>query len=181
MNSISVVVFDTRLLRESRSIEIDFVKHLVLYYRRPGQWALSSPVFPKRRVDARKSSNASSVVKCLTINVMTGMLETNQLEYCSRLCEKELKRSGFDVECVMLYPSPRKIRMRLEHVVWLALSGVAIDPQPDEQVECQDLTGDLSNSLSEIRKETHSWKNKVETSVRQSQTKVIDSRVLSRA
>ena len=38
------------------------------------------------------------------------MLEAKQLEYCSRLCEKELKRPGFDVECVMLGASPRKIR-----------------------------------------------------------------------
>ena len=40
---------------------------------------------------------------------------------------------------------------------------------------CQDLTGELSNSLSEVRKETDRWKTKVETCVRQSQTKVIDS------
>ena len=40
------------------------------------------------------------------------------------------------------------------------VSGVAIEPQPGEQVVCQDLTGDLSDSLSEIRKETHSWKTK---------------------
>ena len=51
------------------------------------------------------------------------------------------------------------------------VSGVAIEPQLDEQVVCQDLTGEMSDSLSE--------ENKVETCVRQSQTKVIDSRVLS--
>ena len=38
--------------------------------------------------------------------------------------------------------------------------GVAIESQPDDQVMCQDLTGELSNSLSEMRKETHSWKTK---------------------
>ena len=38
--------------------------------------------------------------------------------------------------------------------------GVAIEPLPDGQVVCQDLTGELSNSLSEMRKETHSWKTK---------------------
>ena len=100
----------------------------------------------------------SSVVKSLTV-----MLEAKQLEYCSRLCEKELKRSGFDVECVMLGASPRKIRSldasgarRMAGTV----SGVAIEPQPDEQVMCQDLTGELSNSLSEMRKKTRSWKTR---------------------
>ena len=102
MDSIIVVVFDTRLLRESRQIEIDFVNQLVVYYRRPRQWALSSSVFPTRRVDARKSS------KCVTINVMTGTLETNQLEYRSRLCEKELKRWGSDVECVKMMKPAKK-------------------------------------------------------------------------
>ena len=32
-------------------------------------------------------------------------------------------------------------------------SGVAIEPQPDEQVVCQDMTGELSDSLSEMRGE----------------------------
>ena len=41
-----------------------------------------------------------------------------------------------------------------------ATSEVAIEPQPDEQVVCQDLTGELSNSLSERCKETHRWKTK---------------------
>ena len=48
-----------------------------------------------------------------------------------------------------------------EHVVWLALRvGWRFKPQPDEQVVCQDLTGEMSNSLSEMRKETHRWKTK---------------------
>ena len=51
------------------------------------------------------------------------------------------------------------------------VSGVTIEPQPGEQVVCQDLTGELSDSLSEIRKETHSWKTKWRTCVRQSQPK----------
>ena len=84
MDSICVVVFDTRLQRESRQMEIDFVNQLDVYYRRPRQW--------------------ESFVG------MTGMLEANQLEYRSRLCEKELKQSGSDVECAMLGASPRKIR-----------------------------------------------------------------------
>ena len=109
MDSISMVVFDTRLLRESRQMEIDFVNQLDVYYRRPRQWALSSPVIPKRKVDERYSRlrerERGSVVKSLT-----GMLEANQLEYRSRLREKELKRSSSDVECAMLGASPRKIR-----------------------------------------------------------------------
>ena len=50
--------------------------------------------------------------------------------------------------------------MLLEHVVWLALSGPTIEPQPGKQVVCQDLTGELSDSLSEIRKKMDSWKAK---------------------
>ena len=137
MDSISVVVFDTRLLRESRQMEIDFVNQLDVYYRRPRQW--------------------ESFVG------MTGMLEANQLEYRSRLCEKELKRSGSDVECAMLGASPRKIRSLTASGARRkagTASGVAIEQQPDEQVVCQDLTGELSNSLSEMRKETHRWKTK---------------------
>ena len=61
---------------------MDFVNQLDVYCRRPRQWELSSPVIPTRRVDERYS----------------------------RLCEKELKRSGSDVECPMLGASPRKIR-----------------------------------------------------------------------
>ena len=68
------------------------------------------------------------------------MLEAKQLEYRSRLCEKELKRSGFDVECGMLGASPQKIRSlgasgarRMTDTE----SGVAIEPQPDEQVVCK--------------------------------------------
>ena len=53
------------------------------------------------------------------------MLEASQLEYRSRLCEKELKRSGSDVECAMLGASPRKIRSldasRARRVVGTAL------------------------------------------------------------
>ena len=63
----------------------------------------------------------------------------------------------------MLGASPRKIRSLdasgARRVIGTA-SGVAIEPQPDEQVVFQDLTGELSNSLSEMRKETHRWKTK---------------------
>ena len=106
------MVFDTRLLRESRQMEIDFVNQLNVHYRRPRQWALSSPVIPTRGVDERHSRLREKEFECTSsvVKSMTGMLETNQLEYRSRLCVKELKRSSSDVECAMLGASPRKIR-----------------------------------------------------------------------
>ena len=132
MDSISVE-FDTRMLRESRQMEIEFENQSDVYCKRPMQ----CPVIPTKWVGVK------------------GMLEANQLEYRSRLFEKDLKRSGSDVECATLDPLPRKIRSldasgacRMNGTV----SGVASEQQPDEQVVCQDLTGELSNSLSEIRK-----------------------------
>ena len=72
---ISSVGFDPRLLRES---EIDVVNLLGVYRKRPRQWALSSPVIPTRRVDERyltlcerEFGWSSSVVKCVTFNVMS--------------------------------------------------------------------------------------------------------------
>ena len=95
------------------------------------------------------------------MNSLTVTLEVNQLEYRSRFCEKELKWSGSDVECAMLGASPRKIKSvdasgerRMDGTV----SGVAIEQRLDEHVVCQNLTGELSNSLIEMRKETHNWK-----------------------
>ena len=52
VDSIRVVVFDTRLLRESRQMEIDFLNQLDVYWKR--RWALSRPVIP-RRVNERYS------------------------------------------------------------------------------------------------------------------------------
>ena len=89
MDTISVVVFDTRLMQDSRQMEIDFVNQLDVYCRRPRQW-----------------------------ESFVGMLEANQLEDRSRLCEKEFKRLGFNVECPLFGASPW---MLPEHVVWLAL------------------------------------------------------------
>ena len=82
------------------------------------------------------------------------LLEDNQLEYRSRLYEKELKRLGFDVEFAMLGALPRKIRsMDASGARRMAgtVSGVAIEPQLGEQVVCQDLIGGLSCSLSGMR------------------------------
>ena len=75
----------------------------------------------------------------------------------------QVPTSSSDVECAMLGASPRKIRSLdaagARRMIGTT-NGMAIEPQPDEQVVCQDLTGEMSNSLSEIRKETHSWKTK---------------------
>ena len=149
-DSIAVVEFDTGLLRESRQMEIVYVNQLDVNYRGPRQWELSRPVIPTRRVNERYSRLrekefewTSSVVKS-----MTRMLGVKQLECRSRLCEKELKRSSPRVECAMLGASPRKIRSLdvsgARRMVGTA-SEVAIEPQPDEQVVCQDLIGEWSN------------------------------------
>ena len=53
------------------------------------------------------------------------------------------------------------------------VSGVASELQPDEQVVCQDLSGELSNSLSKKRKEMNNWKTKWRHAF-QSQTNVIE-------
>ena len=90
MDSISVVVFDIRLMQESRL----FLNQLDVYCRRPRQW-----------------------------ESFVGMHDANRLEYRSRLCEKELKRLGFDVNCAMLVRRHGRsgLRMLAEHVVCLAL------------------------------------------------------------
>ena len=126
-DSIIVVEFDTRVLRESRQMEIDLVNQLDVNCKRPRQWASSFPVIPTKCVDVNGGS-------------------AKQLEYCSRPCEKDLKRLSFNVKCATFDMMSRT-------------SEVAIEPQPDEHVVCQDFT-DLSNSLSEIRKEKHNWKTK---------------------
>ena len=70
-----MVMFDTRLMLESRQMDIDFVNQLEVYCRLPRQWE-----------------------SCV------GMLEANQLEYCSRLRERTqttgFRRRGRDVGCV---------------------------------------------------------------------------------
>ena len=91
-----------------------------MYRKRPRQWASSFPLIPTKCVDVNGEG-------------------AEQLEYRSRLCEKELKRSSSDVECAMLGASARKIRSLnasgARRMV-SATSEVAIEPQPDEQVVC---------------------------------------------
>ena len=139
-HSIRVVESDPRVLQESRQMEVDFVNQLDVHRKRQRQWASGILLIPTKNGGGAE-----------------------QLEYRSKLCEKELKRSSSDVECAMLGASPRKIRSldasRARRMVGTA-SKVAIEPQPDEEVVCQDLTGEMSTSLSEIRKETHRWKTK---------------------
>ena len=67
----------------------------------------------------------------------------------ARDCEKDLKRLSSNVKCAIFDMMSRSVAG--------ATSGVV---STDEQMVCQDLTGELSNSLSEIRKETHYWKTK---------------------
>ena len=127
-----MVVFDTRLLRESRQMETDFVNQLDVYCRRPRQW--------------------ESFVE------MTGMLEANQLEYGSILCEKELKRSGFDVECAMLGASPWKIRS-LD--VFGARRMVSTQPRLDCRIRClkyakkRTVGKTIGDMCSSITKQSH--------------------------
>ena len=66
-DSIGAAEFDPRLLRESGQTEINFMGRLDVCRTRP-----NVPVIPTKWVDERGAK---------------------QLEYCSRLCEKELKRS----------------------------------------------------------------------------------------
>ena len=83
-----------------------------------------------------------------------------QLEYYSRLCENECERSSFNVKCVTFDVMSRKscFWMLPQHVGWLALpSEVASELQLDEQAVCQDLLGELSCSLSGMRKELRKW------------------------
>ena len=96
---------------------------------------------------------------------MTGMLEAHQLEYCSRPCEKDLKRSSSDVECAMLGASPLFFwsldASGARRVVGTA-SEVAIETECDEQVVCQDFLGELLYSLSGMRTEVCSLEKKLQ-------------------
>ena len=51
MDSTSVVEFDTRVLLESRQMDIDFVNQLHVKCKRPRQWASSFPVIPTKFAD----------------------------------------------------------------------------------------------------------------------------------
>ena len=111
LDSISVVVFDTRLLRESRQMEIGFVNQLYANCKRLRQWASSFPVIPTNCVDVNGGG-------------------AKQLEYCPRLCEKDFKRLSSNVKCATFGVMSRSVVRRHgrsglwmlpEHVVWLAL------------------------------------------------------------
>ena len=130
-DSIIVVEFDPRVLRETRQMGIDFVNQLDVHRKRP-KWASSIPFIPTKWVDVNGGG-------------------AKQLEYCSRLCEKELKRLSSNVKCDMM--SRRVVS---------ATSDVASEPPTDEQVVCQDLLGELSRSLSGMRTEACNWEKKLQ-------------------
>ena len=136
-DSISVVEFDTRVLRESRQMAIDFVNQLDVNCKRPRQWASSFPVIP---------------TKCVDVNGGGG--GAKQLEYCSRLCEKELKGSSSNVKCETFDIMSRSVVS--------ATSDVASELPTDEQVVCQDLLGKLSCSLSGMRTEVCNLEKKLQ-------------------
>ena len=87
-DSISVAEFDTRVLRESTQTDIDFVDQFDVYRERPRRWASSISVIPTKWVDEGSAK---------------------QLEYCSRLCEKEVDRFSSNVKCVTVDVMSRKI------------------------------------------------------------------------
>ena len=131
-DSISVVEFDTRVLRESRQMAIDFVNQLDVNCKRPRQLASSFPIIPMKCVDVNGGG-------------------AKQLEYCSRLCEKELKGSSSNVKCETFDIMSRSV-----------VSDVASELPTDEQVVCQDLLGKLSCSLSGMRTEVCNWEKKLQ-------------------
>ena len=88
-----------------------------------------------------------------------------QLEYCLRLCEKELQGSSSNVKCETLDMMSRKITfLDACATCWMvsATSDVASEPPTDEQVVCQDLLGELSCSLSGMRTEVCNWEKKLQ-------------------
>ena len=138
------------------------MNQLDVYRKRPRQWASSTPVILTKRVNERGAK---------------------QLEYCSRLCEKEFEWSSSNVKCATLDVMSRKI-MVLDAFATRCVAGAASkgtsEPQPYEEAVCQDLLGELSYSLYEIREEVRN-REKVSTSVNQPQTRVISIGVSSRA
>ena len=88
--------------------------------------------------------------KCMNVNGRGA----KQLEYCSRLCEKELKRLSSNVKCATFDTMSRSVVS--------ATSDVASELPTDEQVVCQDLLGELSCSLSGMRTEVCNWEKKLQ-------------------
>ena len=72
-----------------------------------------------------------------------------QLEYCSRLCEKELKRLSSNVKCATFDMMSRRVVS--------AASDVASEPPTR-----QDLLGKLSRSSSGMRTEVCNWEKKLQ-------------------
>ena len=106
-----------------------------VYRKRPRQWASNVPVIPTKRVNEGGAK---------------------QLEYCPRLCEKEFEWSSSNVKCATLDVMSRKI-MVLDASATRCVAGAtsegASERHTDEEAVCQDLLGELSYSLHEIRQE----------------------------
>ena len=146
MGIVRVVEFDTRVLRESRQMEIDVVNQLDVNCKRPRQWASSFPVIPRKWVDVNGEG-------------------AEQLEYCSRWCEEELEGSSSNVKCETFDMMSRKITLLdASATCWVvsASSDVASELPTDEQVVCQDFLGELSCSLSGMRTEVCNWDKKLQ-------------------
>ena len=125
MGIVRVEEFDTRVLRESRQMEIDVVNQLDVNCKRPRQWASSFPVIPRKWVDVNGEG-------------------AEQLEYCSRWCEEELEGSSSNVKFERFDMMSRKITfLDASATCWVvsATSDVTSELPTDEQVVCQDLLG----------------------------------------
>ena len=141
-DTISTAEFDPRLQRKSRQTEIDSMNQLDVYRKRPRQWASSIPIISTKWMSEGPAK---------------------QLEYHSRLCEKELKGSSSLVTCVTFDMMSRKIMLLdASATCWMAgaTSEVASELHSDEQAVCQDLLGELSGSLSGMREELRNGEKK---------------------
>ena len=136
MDSIRVVEFDPRVLREPGQNGDRFCKSVVCEPQTSEAVGIKfSPVIPTKWVDVNGGG-------------------AKQLEYCSRLCVKELKRLSSNVECATFDMMPRSVVS--------ATSDVASELPTDEQVVCQDLLGELTCSLSGMRTEVCNWLKKLQ-------------------
>ena len=157
------------LLKVSRQFELDFMSRSGVYRKQPRTWAtyFGIPAIPTRWLDVNKE-------------------DAKQPKYRFRLCGKELKRWGPTVPgtsapigsfeyVVFLFSGamtwrsgasgslPRKV-MFLDasrvHCWPDAVSEMAIELPPEEQVKGEDLVGEFLRSLYGTRKTARNWDKK---------------------